>query len=105
MAISNETAALIVYGADKALHTKIRGAMLRLARNFRDDPANEGELRQKWAQGVLRGGDGHYQAVLREVSLRQAIQDGYVADDHAEGVVQANVLAVLDSVLSAAASV
>jgi len=101
MAISTETAANIVYGSDKMLHIKIRGAMLKLARDVRDDPANEDEVRQKWARQVMAGNDSSYAPVLRELSLRQAIQDGYTADNHTEQQVKTNVNAVLDDAIAA----
>ena len=102
MAISMQTAADIVFGADKDLHNKIRGAMLKLARDIRDDRANEDEDRIRWAQRVIGGrGDDAYDAVLRELSLRQVIQDGYVADDHTEAVVRNQVNTVLDDALNA----
>lgn len=102
MAISNETAAAIVFGADKLLHLRIRGAMLRLARIIRDSTdGTHGELRQRWARQVMAGDDSTYGPILRELSLRPAIQDGYAGDSHAELVVQNAVLAVLDSVISA----
>lgn len=102
MAISNLTAAQIVYGADKQLHLKLRGAMLRQARVIRDaTDGSQSELRQRWARQVLAGDDSTYGPLLRELSLRQAIQDGYADDSHLEGVIQSNMLAVLDSVISA----
>lgn len=106
MAITTKTAADIVYGGDHALHPVIRGAMLRQARIIRDTvDGNASEFHQRWARQVLGGNDGSYPAILRELSLRQAIQDLYIAggpyDETAAGQVRTNLAAILNAAIAA----
>lgn len=105
MAITTKTAADIVYGADHALHAVIKGAMLRQARIIRDTvDGTASEFHQRWARQVIGGSDGSYPAILRELSLRQAVQDLYVAggpyDETAAGQVRTNLAAVLNSAIA-----
>lgn len=104
MAITTKTAADIVHGADHALHTVIKGAMLRHARIVRDG-TSQSEYHLRWARRVLSGDDSSYPALLRELSLRQAIQDLYVAggpyDETQAGQVRTNLAAVLDAAIAA----
>lgn len=104
MAITTQTAADIVHGPDHALHTVVKGAMLRHARIGRDT-AGASEYHARWARRVLSGDDSSYAALLRELSLRQAIQDLYAAggpyDETAAGQVRANLAAVLDAAIAA----
>jgi len=102
MAISNVTAAEIVYGSDQELHKKVRGGMLRLARTIRDTTdGSESEARQRWARQVIGGSDSSYAAILRELSLKAPIQDNYATDDHTENTVKNQVDAVLDDAIAA----
>lgn len=105
MAITTKTAADIVHGADHALHAVIKGAMLRQARIIRDTvDGSASEFHQKWARQVLGGNDSSYPAILRELSLRQAVQDLYVAggpyDETAAGQVRSNLAAILNSAIA-----
>ena len=105
MAITTKTAADIVYGADHALHAVVKGAMLRQARIIRDTvDGTASEFHQRWARQVLGGSDSSYPAILRELSLRQAVQDLYVAggpyDETQAGTVRANLAAVLNSAIA-----
>lgn len=106
MAITTKTAADIVYGADHALHPVIKGAMLRQARIIRDTvDGSASEFHQRWARQVLGGNDGSYPAILRELSLRQAVQDLYVAggpyDEAAAGTVRTNLASILNAAIAA----
>lgn len=106
MAITTKTAADIVHGPDHALHPVIKGAMLRQARIIRETvDGTASEFHQRWARQVLAGNDGSYPAILRELSLRQAIQDLYVAggpyDETAAGTVRNNLAAILNSAIAA----
>lgn len=106
MAITTKTAADIVYGADHALHPVIKGAMLRQARIIRDTvDGTATEFHQRWARQVLAGNDGSYPAILRELSLRQAVQDLYVAggpyDETAAGQVRTNLASILNAAIAA----
>lgn len=106
MAITAKTAADIVYGPDHALHPVIKGAMLRHARIIRDTvDGSASEFHQRWARQVLAGNDGSYPAILRELSLRQAVQDLCVAggpyDEAAAATVRSNLAAILNAAIAA----
>lgn len=106
MAITTATAASIVHGPDHALHSVIKGAMLRQARIIRDTvDGSASEFHQRWARQVLGGSDGSYQAILRELSLRQAIQDLYTLggpyDETQAGQVRTNLAAILNAAIAA----
>lgn len=110
MAITTATAAAIVHGADHAIHATVKGAMLRHARIVRET-AGASEYHLRWARQVLAGNDGSYPAILRELSLRQAIQDLYIVgsaqgftgyDEAQAGAVRSNLAAILDAAIAAA---
>lgn len=106
MAITTKTAADIVHGPDHALHPVIKGAMLRQARIIRDTvDGTASEFHQRWARQVLGGNDSSYPAILRELSLRQAVQDLYNAggpyDETAAGQVRTNLAAILNAAIAA----
>lgn len=106
MAITTKTAADLVYGPDHALHPVIKGAMLRQARIIRDTvDGTASEFHQRWARQVLGGNDSSYPAILRELSLRQAVQDLYNAggpyDEAQAGQVRSNLAAILNAAIAA----
>lgn len=103
MAITTKTAADIVHGPDHEIHSAVKGAMLRHARIVRDT-AGASEYHLRWARRVLSGDDSSYPAILREMSLRQVVQDLYVAggpyDETQAGAVRSNLAAVLDAAIA-----
>lgn len=106
MAITTKTAADIVHGPDHAIHATIKGAMLRHARIIREAvDGSASEFHQRWARQVLAGSDGSYPAILRELSLRQAVQDLYIAggpyDETAAGTIRTNLAAILNAAIAA----
>lgn len=106
MAIETKVAADIVHGPDHAIHATIKGAMLRQARIIRDTvDGTASEFHQRWARQVLGGNNSSYDAILRELSLRQAIQDLYVAggpyNETQAGTVRTNLAAILNAAIAA----
>lgn len=105
MAIEILKAGSIVFGADHAIHTAIKAAMLKLAREIRDTvDGSASEYRQRWARQVLGGNDSSYPAILRELSLRLAVQDLYTAGGPYTEVnaatIKTNLAAVLDAAIA-----
>jgi len=96
----------IVHGADHPIHAIIKAVMLRHVRALRDNAdGTASEYQRRWARQVLAGNDGSYGAILRELSLRQAVQDLFTAGgpymEADANVVKTNLIAVLDSAIAA----
>lgn len=105
MAIEILKAGSIVHGADHAIHAAVKAAMLRHARIVRDTvDGTVSEYHQRWARQVLSGNDSSYTAILRELSLRQAIQDMYVPGgaitEAQSAIIRTNLAAVLDAAIA-----
>jgi len=106
MAVETLRAGLIVHGPDHAIHAAIKAAMLRHARQIRDTvDGTESEYHQRWARQVLAGSDASYPAILRELSLRLAVQDLYTAGgpytEANAAMIKSNLAAVLDAAIAA----
>lgn len=102
MAVTHEITAAIVYGSDKKLHAKIKGALLRIARDIRDLNPADTPSRLKWADRVMSGQDStSYAVALRELALKGVIQDAYVTDDHLDSLVKNQIDASLPYIIAA----
>lgn len=106
MAVETLKAGLIVNGPDHAIHAAIKAAMLRHARQVRDTvDGTESEYHQRWARQVMAGNMSSYDAILRELALRQAVQDLYTAGgpytEANAATIKTNLAAVLDAAIAA----
>lgn len=106
MAIEILKAGTIVHGPDHAIHAAIKAAMLKRAREIRDTTDGAAsEYQQRWARQVLSGNDSSYTSILRELSLRQAVQDLFTAGgpytEQNAATIKTNLSAVLDAAIAA----
>ena len=92
------TADAIINGSDKALHAKMRSALVHIALDIKaeDQATAYHRLRRRWAERVLSQGTGFADAHARmRLAMSGAIRNAYDTDDHTD----ADVRAVLDAAL------
>jgi len=93
----------IINGADRALHAKMRAALVKLALDIvAEDPDTAyHRVRRRWAERVLASGTDFADRRARTLlAMNAGIRGGYDADDHTDAAVEAVLSAALPQLVA-----